>query len=629
MFTDMVGSTKLAQTNEPEALRLRDEQEELVRPLFAAHQGREIKSIGDGFLAEFDSALRALQCAIDIQQRLRERNAQAGVTPLRLRIGIHLGDVEVRATDIFGDSVNIASRIEPLAEPGGICISEPVFGQVRNKVPNKLEKLPSTSLKGVQVPIEIYRVVLPEPTPESAATDIPITGIAVLPFTNISPDPKDEYFAEGLTEELITMLSQVQELRVISRTSVTRYKASTKSVSEIGTELGVSSILEGSVRKAGNRLRIAAQLIDAQSDRHLWAKTFDRELNDIFEVQAEIATQVAAELQVALRPTEKARIEGRPPVKTESYLAYLKGRSDLRIRTRPSLEAAKAQFERALALDETNAAAHARLADVTRILGHHFTGAPANWEETRSLHAARALELDPNLAEAHGTLAAKLMDYFDYAGAEREFKAAISLNPSDSLTHLQYAICLEAEGRGDAALQERALAELVDPLWSMNLAYSVWVLIMLRRFDEALVKIQKLGELYPDGPSYHSALADYYLAQSDLERGLSEIRRVEELEPDPSEKWHIRVWYLTAAGKREEARTILRGRETTPETVFTANNLANRYAELGDLDDCFRLCERAIELHAFQASYLLLEPRLEHVRKDPRFLALLKRINLA
>ena len=275
MFTDMFGSTASAQANEVESLKLRDEQADLVRPIFSAHRGREIKSMGDGFLVEFDSALHAVQCAIDVQQHLRERNSQPGAVPIQLRIGIHLGDVEHRESDIFGDAVNIASRIESTSDPGGLSISSQVFEQVRNKISNRLESLPPTTLKGVQMPIKVYRVVLPWTGPDASTGDGP-SGLAVLPFTNISPEQRDEYIADGLTEELITVLSQLRDLRIISRTSVMLYKATPKSATQIGAELGVSSLLEGSVRKAGNHLRITAQLIDTRSDRHLWSQTFDR-----------------------------------------------------------------------------------------------------------------------------------------------------------------------------------------------------------------------------------------------------------------------------------------------------------------------------------------------------------------
>ncbi|MFY9716931.1 MAG: adenylate/guanylate cyclase domain-containing protein [Thermoplasmata archaeon] len=414
MFTDTVGYTASTNADEGRTLDLLRQQSELVRPLLAVHQGREVKSTGDGFLVEFDSALKATQCAVSIQRRIYERNAEGGLAPIQIRIGIHLGDVVQSGTDILGDAVNIAARIEPVAEPGGICVSGAVHEQVRNKIPEKLEKLPPRALKGLELSMEIYRVVLPWVVRNpSAATSGP-TGIAVLPFTNISPDPKDEYFADGLTEELIAVLSQLRELRVISRTSVMLYKASPKSASQIGAELGVVSILEGSVRKAGNRLRVTAQLIDAGSDRHLWAKTYDRELDDVFSVQAEIARQVADALEVELRPTEEARLEVRPAVRSDSYLAYLKGRTLMHQQNEVSYKAAKEQFDLAISLDPQNAAAHSGLSDLVRLVGAYYLGmSRKEADETGLRLAERAIELDPNLAEAHASTAATLWLSYD------------------------------------------------------------------------------------------------------------------------------------------------------------------------------------------------------------------------
>jgi adenylate cyclase len=630
MFTDMVGYTAASQADEKATLALRKEQEAILRPLLTEHQGRKVKSTGDGLLVEFESALKATECAVNIQRRLHERNAKNGITPINLRIGIHLGDVEQQGTDIFGDAVNIASRIEPLASPGGVCVSGEVFSQIRNKIPNKFEKLPPTGLKGVQVSIEIYRVILPWTNRELASETSGPAGIAVLPFINISPDPKDEYFADGLTEELITVLSQLRELRVISRTSVMLYKATPKSASQIGAELGVVSILEGSVRKAGSRLRVTAQLIDARSDRHLWAKTYDRELDDVFAVQAEIAKQVAEALEVELRPTEESRLESRPAVRPDSYLAYLKGRTLFHSFSKESLEAAKEQFELAISLDSQNAAAHAGLADVIRVIGLNYSDFPReDWEETSRRLATRAIDLDPSLAEAHTSLALILWTDYDFTAAEKEFKLALSLNPSYSLAHYTYAAFMQDEGRTDEALQEHALAEAADPLSSLNLAFLAQLLINLGKLDEAFVKIQRMGELEPDSLSYHLASVAYHLARSDLEQGLKEIRRIVELQPAPRDKQLAQAFYYALSGEKEQARALLRQDQTLPDRPRMAHVIARIYAELGDLDECFRWLEMAIGSRFIAIRSWRLDPRFERVRRDPRFRGMLKKLNLA
>jgi adenylate cyclase len=631
MFTDIVGFTAATQANESDALKMLQEQEELVRPLLAAHQGREIKSTGDGFLVEFDSALRAVECAIDIHRRLQERNSQRTAPPIRLRIGVHLGDVEERGHDIFGDAVNIASRVEAFAGPGGLCISGPVFDQVRNKIPQTLESLGSQSLKNVRFPVEIYRVVLPWTTPGPPSEAPDAARLAVLPLASISPDSKDAYLADGLTEELITVLSNLRGLRVIARTSVSQYKSSSKSISQIGAELGVTSVLEGSVRKEGDQLRITVQLIRVASQEHVWARTYDRKLDSVFAVQTEIARLVAKRLRVKVRSSEEARLQARPHVRSDSYLAYLKGRSLLQqVISNESLEQAKDQFELAIALDPRNAAAHSGLADTTRQVGWYYRGGPrAVWDETARRLTTRAIELDPNLAEAHASLGLLRWDDLDYAGAEEEFQRALSLNPSYSLGHFWYAVLLEDQARAEEALSELTLAEGADPLSSKNLFQLSCLLIWLGRFEDALPKIEKLGELEPSGRGYHNVLARYHLARAELALALREVQRVEEATAEPRLKPVIRSLYLALAGKAEEARALLRREDELPEFPPAAWLIGWSYAEMKDLDECFRWLDRALRSHNLPLQQFRLDPRLDHVRSDARFRHLLVKMNLA
>jgi len=631
MFTDIVGFTASTQANEADALRMLQEQEELVRPLLAAHRGREIKSTGDGFLVEFDSALHAVQCAIDIHQRLRERNSRHGVAPIRMRIGVHLGDVEERGSDIFGDAVNIASRIEAFAGSGGLCISGQVFDQVRNKIPNPLENLGSQTLKNVRFPVDIYRVVLPWAAPEPPAESHGLARLAVLPFASISPDPKDEYLADGLTEELITVLSQLRGLRVIARTSVGQYKSASKSVSQIGAELGVHSVLEGSVRKEGDQLRITVQLINVDSQEHAWAKTYNRKLESVFAVQTDIARRVAKRLKVEIRSPEKARLEARSPVRPDSYLAYLKGRSLLQqMISAESLEGAKGQFELAISLDPKNAAAHSGLADTVRQIGWYYLSGPrAVWEETTRRLTTRAIDLDPNLAEAHASLGLLLWDDLEYAEAEKEFKLALSLNPSYSLGHFWYGVLLEDQARADEALLELTLAEGADPLSSKNLFQMGCLLIWLGRLEEALPRIQKLRELEPSGRGYHNVLARYYLARSDLPQSLREVHEMEETAGEPRLKPVMRALYHALSGEKEKSKALLKLEDALPDFAPAAWIIGWVYAELGDLDACFRWLEKALRNHNLPMQQFRLDPRLENVRTDARFRELLKKMNLA
>jgi adenylate cyclase len=633
MFTDIVGFTALTQTDESSALKLLERHNRLLRPVFPRFHGREIKTEGDKFLVEFDSALEATTCAVELQRFLHELNLTAAPdAKIVIRIGVHLGDVVHTGDDILGDSVNIASRIEPLATPGGICVTEPVFSQVRNKIPNELEKLAPQTLKNVRFPVEVYRVILPwlsGPAPPAGSHN---PRLAVLPFANISPDPKDDYISDGLTEELITVVSQLPEVRVIARTSVMQYRATTKAISQIGAELGASTILEGSVRKAGNRLRITAQLIDAATQEHLWASTYDRELDDVFQLQAEIAKQVAEALRIKLRAPEEARLGARTPVRAESYLAYLKGRTLTHAGTRVQHLAAKAEFERAISLDPQNAAAYAGLADAIRRIGWFYDTRPREvWDAEGRRATQRALELDPNLSEAHTSLGIILWDDFDYAGAERELKFSISLNPSNAEAHFDYALVLEDVNRPDESLMEYSLAEAADPLGPDILFHHARLLIWLGKFDEALRVIERHAAVGTRGSS-HSVLSDYYLYRRDLPRALEEldglIASAKGSENSPDHEELFLAWRYILSGEKERARPILEKLESAPGGPLTLFYLGNWYAEMGDLDGCFRCWHRAALNHAMPGQEIFLDPRLETVRKDPRFHDLLRDLKL-
>ena len=630
MFTDMVGYTAATQHDERQTLRLLQDQEELVRPILATHRGREVKSTGDGLLVEFDSALQATECAIEIQRRISARNAEPGRLPIQLRIGIHLGDVEGRGQDILGDAVNIAARVVPLAAPGGICVSGAVREQVWNKIAETLEKLPSRELKGLQGPTDVFRVVWSASPRRSRPEPTEPTGIAVLPFSNISPDLKDEFFADGLTEEVITVLSQIRNLRVISRTSVMQYKATTKSATQIGAELGVASLLEGSVRKSGSRLRITAQLIDARDDRHIWAQGYDRELDDVFEVQAELAKQVAQALEVELRPIEAARLESRRAVSPESYLAYLKGRTLMHSLDRASLEAAKGQFERSIELDPSNGAAHSGLADIVRVIGWFVVGAQrAEYHVASRQHASRAIELDPDLAEAHASLALAWWDEYAYGAAEQEFKRALALNPSYSLAHFWYGDVLAEQARSEEAVAEFTLAEGADPLWGLNLTRLAAVLCWIGRPESALAPLEKLRTLGYEEREYHLALAWYHLARSEVPKFLAEVRRAVDLEPQSRLKEALGAWYASLSGATDEARAFLRREEQLPEVPQTAWVVAIVYGELRDLENCFRWLEKAREFHILPLQLLRLAPRFDSIRTDPKFRSFLAKMNLS
>jgi len=406
MFTDMVGYTTLAQKDETLSLAVLEEQRKLVRPVIAGFNGREIKTIGDAFLIEFPSALEAVKCAYEIQKAAREFNIS---TPeerrINLRIGIHLGDVVESQGDISGDAVNVASRIGPFAEKGGVSLSRQVYDQVQNKFELPLTSLGPKSLKNVGTPIEVYKIDLPWHDKRSSRhpSHLDRSRIAVLPFANISPSSSDEYFADGMTEELITTLSRIRELGVIARTSVIRYKGLTKPVTDIGRDLNVGTVLEGSVRVAGKKLRITAQLVDVATEEHLWSETYDRELEDVFAIQSDIAKRIAKELKIKILKSETLRLEKKATGIPEAYSLYLRGRHSLNTRTEKGLKEAIRHFESAIRHDPDFALAYTGLADAYSILASYSLEFIPPREGFPKAKAAAEKALSPGRPVGRGT----------------------------------------------------------------------------------------------------------------------------------------------------------------------------------------------------------------------------------
>ena len=361
MFTDIVGYTAMTQSNENLALEVLAEHRALLRPIFASKGGREVKTIGDAFLVEFKSALDAVSCAIEMQQALTRRNAQnTPVKRVQIRVGIHVGDVVQMGRDVYGDTVNIASRIEGLADPGGISVSSQVYEQVRNKVDYPIVKMGEYRLKNVEIPTAVYKVDPVWGGVRAEKADPGRLRVAVVPLQNIGGVHEDEYLADGLTEELISVLSGLPSLKVIARMSVMRYKGTTKTISEIGKELRVGVILEGSVRRSASRLRVTMNLVDTDSEECLWTEKYDRGLEDVLAVQDDIAKRVTEALKAQVAGEEpKPRKNTEDP---EAFLLYLKGRYHLTRHTETDVVEAASLFEQAVQKDPAFASAHAMLA---------------------------------------------------------------------------------------------------------------------------------------------------------------------------------------------------------------------------------------------------------------------------
>lgn len=450
LAADMVGFSRLMEVDEAGTLaRLKTHRVELIDPAIAKNRGIIIKTTGDGMLAEFHSVVDAVLCAAEVQRRMARRNAD--VSPprwIQFRIGINLGDVIVDQNDIFGDGVNVAARLEALAEPGGICVSGAVRDQVGDRLDGlQFDDLGEQSVKNIARPIRVFRIrlaegpaSLPDATTALATSSIVSKkpSIAVLPFANMSGDPEQEFFADGLTEDIITELSRFHDLLVISRNSTFVYKGKAVKVQDIGREFGVDYVIEGSVRKAGGRVRVTVQLIDAETDRHIWAERYDRELQDIFAIQDEMTCAIAATLPGRVEAAAHDRTKRKPTENMRAYECVLAAKLLHHRSTREDNAQAQILLNRALAMDPNYAHAHAWKACV---LGQCWiygwcADRDATFEQVAS-ELEIALALDDNDADVHRILAALNLTRHDYEKATYHQERALALNPNYDLVVVQ------------------------------------------------------------------------------------------------------------------------------------------------------------------------------------------------
>ncbi len=628
MFTDLVGFTKLGQRDEEEALRLRTEHQSIVRPLLAPHGGREVKTLGDGFLIEFPSAVESVRCAVEIQEAVARRNAlPTSRERIVLRIGIHVGDVVGEENDIVGDAVNVASRIEPLAEPGGICVSGPVFDQVRNKVRLPIEKVGSRTLKNVEFPVDIYRIVLwadsVRPRPAAEASDENVR-LAVLPFANLSPDAHDDYFADGLTDELITRSSKIPSVRVIARTSILRYKSSSKSLREVGQDLGVRLALEGSVRKAGNRVRITAQLVDTNSEEHLWSSRYERPLDDIFAIQDDIAGQIAAQVSRHLsggqRTPTPVLVPNSPDTQDlEAYASFLHGRKLFAEKTsEETIRQALAFFEESVRRDPEFARARVGVAECVLYLGGEGALPYSDSMQRGREEVTKALELNEALADAHTCLASILLTNEDFVGSEREARRAMELNPSLADPYRWLAQIAAGRGAIDEAVKLLEMAQQIDPLDINIIAFLGRAYFYSGREAEALAYWERTRPLVAFRTNAH--LTEYYLSHQNYAKAEETIREMERIRPSSVWTEMFRGFLAARRGDTEAARREierLRSRTDAAQvTVFLAGFV---HLALGETDAFFEAMERARREGAEPVLELRYSPLYESMRSDPRF----------
>ena len=631
MFTDMVGYTALGQRNESLSLALVEEQRTLIRPILARHNGREVRTMGDAFLVEFPNALDAVRCAYDIQRATRELNISLSEEKrIHLRIGLHLGDVVESGGDISGDAVNVASRIEPLAEVGGVCLTRQVCDQVQNKFGLALKSLGLKALKNVSEPVEVFKVIMPweqQVTPKERSS-FPRDRIAILPFRNMSPDPNDEYFAEGMTEEIISAVSGISGLSVISRTSVMGYKGTSKKVKEIGQELEVGSILEGSFRKAGSRIRVTTQLINVAGDEHLWAQSYDRELDDVFAVQSDIAQKVAESMKLSLLPTEKARVTRAPTRNMLAYESYLQGVYQFNKGSVSSVKESVGYLENAIRQDPTFSQAYAVLGNYLVAMAGEVMPFREAFEKAEPL-ISKALELDENSSEAHlarGNLA--MQHRFDWRLAESEFDKSIELNPNNAAAYSWRSILRCLAGDTDKALADATQARELDPL-STIVQHSVnRCLIAKRRYGEAIAMWQRMAQLEPDVAHFHVHLAELSCFAGDTITAEKEADVARRLETDAEDRIML-VPVYSLLGKQEEARVFLQEVEGGRQTVYTSpTRLAAAFLATGERDKALGILEESFSEDRTSFLFGYQDPTFDSIRRDPRFAALVAGLNL-
>jgi adenylate cyclase len=508
---DVAGYSRLMEANEVRTLRALEAHRTVMDGLIADHDGRIANTAGDSVLAEFPSAVDAVQCAVEIQQQLA---SVVSDPEFQFRIGVHVGDVMVRGHDLLGDGVNIAARLQTLAEPGGICISGAAHDYVRKVLPLSFVDLGPQHIKNIEEPVKalIVKSVSPTSEPESVKP-LPLPdkpSIAVLPFTNMSGDPGQEYFADGMSEDIITGLSRLKWLFVIARNSTFAYKGKAADVRQIAQDLGVRYVLEGSVRVSGSRIRITSLLIEAASGRHIWAERYDRQLDDVFAVQDEITTSAVAAIEPHLYAEEGARVANQPPEHISTWGLVVRAIGLVSKLGRPDNEQARSLLERAITIESTYAKAHAILSWAVWWAAFNYW-LPDEQEGTAEAqrHAEQALALDASEPWARMVLGLCLSADGQHERALPELEAALRVNSSFALAHTVYGWALALAGRFDDAVGETQTALRLSPADTFLSFYEFChglALMVARRFEDALPYLRRAIVAFPNFPSHHAML---------------------------------------------------------------------------------------------------------------------------
>ena len=568
LAADVVGYSRLMAADEAGTLAaLKRHREVVFDPAVAAHNGRIVKLIGDGTIVEFGSVVDAVNCALSVQRRNGALPDEGfGQSKIILRIGVNLGDVIIEGDDIYGDGVNIAARLEPLAEPGGICVSSIVNESIGNRIDVRFQDGGEISVKNIDRPIRVW-MWHPGATPLAAAKSNAAksepngatASIAILPFTNMSGDPEQEYFSDGITEDIITDLSKIAGLTVIARNSSFTYKGRSVDIRTVGRDLGVRSVLEGSIRRADKRVRITAQLVDAATGGHLWAERYDRELTDIFEVQDDVTRRIVEALKVTLSPAENARLSAGGTSSTDAYDCVLRGRELLlgKTKNRETFEQSAKLFIRALEIDPNYPKAYAALSMAYNLdYQNRWSDSPDSSLPLAKQYAEQAIEKDPN--EPFARLVASWAAIFekDLDRATSEVNTALRLNPNFALAYSNLGSIHNYSGRPLEAIPVLERAMRLDPAFkAQNLHFLGIAHLLAGKYETAAALLRERILLVPgtDFSRVFLASALGYLSEVD------EARRVWHELNEINPKYSFREHFSRQPFRQEDVERVAQG----------------------------------------------------------------------
>ncbi len=632
LFADMTGYTALMQENEQLARNQRRRLKDVLELSVAQYNGKILQYYGDGSLSIFNSAIDSVGCAINIQQQLQQE------PKVELRMGIHTGDVIIEEDAIYGDGVNLASRIESLAVPGGIFISEKVYDEIKNQSAINTREMGYFELKNVKQPVRVFAItndgiIVPGREELRGKTKQTNNRLAVLPFVNMSADPENEYFSDGITEELLNTLTRVEGLQVISRTSAFAFKGKSHDIRDIAIQLNVDKVLEGSVRKAGNRVRITAQLINAADGYHIWSENYDRNLTDIFEVQDEISAIIANRLRENLSSKQKEEhFVKAPTTNVTAYTYFLKGLHYWNKLTPADCRKAIECYDQAIDIEPTYAQAYAMSAAAYSYLGSSGQMLPTVAFEIVHRYADKALELDSTIAESHIAKASAYLFYdWKWKEAFDALQKAIALNPGAIEAYELMGFYYIVMGQKEKAVQTLEEAERMDPLSPVITQSLGNMYIFAERFDDAIKQADKLLDMDPKMRASIEMKGWSTGMKGNWHAALVFFEEVQRLTNHPLKGWMGAGFTYGKLGMQEKALEVIRKMEQRqveePGAVIDAD-IAAVWFGLGNLDKTFYYLNQCINKRMGPISYFLEYPAYNGIKADPRYEELLKRLNV-